>query len=356
MSRLLLQLADVAWAQLMKIRLPTAAEEDLHLRFTVTRHYLLSMRQFLESSYGEGAARHARLRDAVIARPAWQRIQRAQTPDLDEIRRFLILGWTSEAQLQMPSTLGVGAPIGFFNAWSPVHAYYAVYGILQAWFAANGIGGLTDDHTAALKTISSMIRERNPFPEPWGLLAVGCPMRGDRLHLNVPSEHDCTGHVELLTIPNHADRPEEFWLRQGAWLRSTRKARLVRREEQWKRDNGKERISPKARTAIANGLAPTSFFDCLWRMRIRANYGTADPFVTAYIPESEHRQFHAALTSCIDATAGLLELYVARKIGRDAYATIAGEFASNDAAGILGSTLQVRLDAYNLRPRRREAF
>ena len=150
-----------------------------------------------------------------------------------------------------------------------------------------------------------MIRERNLFPGPWGLLAVGCPMRGDQLHLNEPPEHDCTGHVKLLTIPYHADRPDEFWLRQGAWLRSTRKARLVRREEQLEARERQRTISPKARTAIANGLAPTSFFDCLWRMRIRANYGSADPFVTAYISESEHRQFHAVLTSCVDATRRL---------------------------------------------------
>lgn len=116
---------------------------------------------------------------------------------------------------------------------------------------------------------------------------------------------------------------------------------------------GRGRISPKVRTAIARGLAPTSFFDCLWRMRIRANYGSIDPFVTSYIPESEHRQFHRALTVCVDATADMLELYVARKIGRDAYAAIAQEFTANDAAGMLKNTLQARLDAYNLRPRQR---
>lgn len=311
------------------------------------------MRQFLQASYGQGPVLHEGLRDAVQARPAWQHIQRSNTADLDEVRRFLVLGWTSEVQLQVPSTLGVSAPSGFFNAWSPVHAYYAVYGILQAWFAANGMDGLIDDHTAALKTVASMIRERNPFPYPWGLLATGCPMRGERIHLNMPSEHDCTAHVEMLTIPTRGDTPAEFWPRYGAWLRSTRKARLLRREEQWKHENGKARISPKARTAIANGLAPTSFFDCLWRMRIRANYGSIDPFVTSYIPESEHQIFHQALTTCVDATAGMLELYVARKIGRDAYAAIAQDFAGNDATGILKNTLQVRLEAYNLRPRQR---
>lgn len=339
-------------APLLNVRLPTPAEEELHLRFTVTRHYLQAIRHFLESCYGQqGPELHVALRDAVRTRSAWQRIQRAHAPDREEVRRFLVLGWTSEAQLQIPSMLGADAPTGFFNAWSPVQAYYAVYGILQAWFAANNIGGITDDHTAALKTVASMIRERDLFPEPWGLLAIGCPMRNERLHLNEPPGVDCARHVELLTIPMQTDPRAEFWARYGSWLRSTRKARLLRREEQWKQENHKDRISPKARTAIADGLAPTSFFDCLWRMRIRANYGSIDPFVTSYIPETEHRQFHTALTVCVDATAGLLEQYVARKIGRDAYAKIAATFTGNDAAGLLRNTLQVRLDTYGLRPR-----
>jgi hypothetical protein len=154
------------------LRLPSAAEEDLHRRFTVNRHYLQALRQFLETTYGRSPHLHTTLRTSVESRKSWQGIQRKAAADIENVRRFLMLGWTSEAQLQMPSTLGDGAPIGHFNAWAPVQAYYATYGIMQAWFAANGIGGLTDDHTAALKTISAMIRERKPFPEPWNLLAL----------------------------------------------------------------------------------------------------------------------------------------------------------------------------------------
>ena len=348
-----LRSGSVEWMPPVLVHFPSAEEEDIHLRFTVTRHYVQSVRHFLEATYGQGPQMHVALRETVRERTAWQRIQRAEKVDLDAVRRFLALGWASEVQLQIPATLGAAAPIGFFNAWSPVHAYYAVYGILQAWFAANSIGGLTDDHTAALKTIAAMIRERDLFPEPWGLLALGCPMRGEKDHANAPAGIDCGAHVELLTIPTQRDTDAAFWARYGAWLRSTRAARLTRREEQWKKKNGKERISPKVRTEMASSLAPTSFFDCLWRMRIRANYGSIDPFITSYIPETEHHQFHRALMVCVDATAGLIEQYVARKIGRDAYAEIAASFVDNDGAGLLKNTLQVRLDAYGLRPRER---
>lgn len=326
----------------------TKEEEDLHRRFTVNRHYLKALRQFLEKRYGKGPNLHVGLREAVQSRRAWKHVQRTRSADLDEVRRFLMLGWTSEAQLQLPSTLGEGAPIGFFNAWSPVQAYYAVFGVMQAWFAANGIGGLTDDHTAALKTIAAMIREREPFPDPWGLLAIGCPMRNERLYLNPPENYDCAAPVELLAIPTVLDGPAEFWPRFGTWLRSTRKARLVRREELWKREHNKNRVSKTARTSFARNLAPTSFFDCLWRMRIRANYGSVDPFIASNIPEAQHRSFHRSLRTSVDATAGMLELYVARKIGRNAFAAIADEFIGNDGARGVSATLRTRLAAYEL--------
>jgi hypothetical protein len=101
---------------------------------------------------------------------------------------------------------------------------------------------------------------------------------------------------------------------------------------------------------FAKSLAPTSFFDCLWRMRIRANYGSADQFISSYIPETEHHLFHWSLRETVDATAGMLELYVARKIGRRVFGSIANEFIENDGAGAVSKTLRTRLIAYGLVP------
>src|SRR3954454_16305780 len=97
-------------------------------------------------------------------------------------------------------------------------------------------------------------------------------MRGDRRHLNGRGV-DCTSHVEVLSIPNPLGPDPTFWQRYGTWLRSTREARLTAREEQWKAKQKKKRIAPAERTKIAASVAPTSFFDCLWRMRIKSNYG-----------------------------------------------------------------------------------
>lgn len=328
------------------IAFPTEAEEDLLRRFTVNRNYLAAMSAFLQETYGEGSSTYVGLKAAAEAHRPFHTIQRRDA-DLEEVRRFLILGWASEIQLHLPSRMGTDAVIGFANAWAPVHAYYSAFGLLQAWFASNGLAGTANDHTATLRTIANMINQRDLLPQPWNLLAVGCPMRGDRLHIHAGGL-DCTSHVEVLSSPPVTGADPTFWPRYGTWLRSTREARLKAREGEWKKRNNAKRISPTERTRIAESLAPTSFFDCLWRMRIKSNYGTIDPYLVSQISASDHRVFNHALSAITRATLGLLELYIARRIGSDAYRQIAGEFIKQDSAGLAETTLQARCKAFGL--------
>ena len=335
---------------LITVNFPSAEEEDLLRRFTVNRNYLQSTRLFLEDRYGGGNSLYRGLQQEIHSRPAWQRMNRG-TADLERVRQFLFLGWTSEIQLYLPAIMGTSAIIGYSNTWAPVHAYYAVFGALQAWFAANRLHGVADDHTATLRTISNMIEQRDLFPPPWCLLATGCPMRGEKTHLNVPPGVVCTTHFEVLTIPVPFEEPRDFWPRYGTWLRSTRAARLQAREESWKKEHKLKRVSPAARTQIASSVAPTSFFDLLWRLRIKSNYGTIDPYLVSSISENDHRTFYGGLVTATRATMALLELYIARKIGKQDYLQLADDFVTSDSKGISRDTLQARLEAFSQRPR-----
>lgn len=173
------------------------------------------------------------------------------------------------------------------------------------------------------------------------MLAIGCATRGERAYLNVPLGADVAGNVETLANP----RLEEFWPRYGTWLRSTRRARLEAREAEWKKKNGKKRVSPAFREQAARNLYPTSFFDCLWRLRIRSNYKTVEPYLVRFVSDGYARRFHQALTVCTGATLLLLELYTARAIGGTAFAEIASEFQRADPHGLTSSTLGLRLAA-----------
>lgn len=327
---------------------PTAEEEELVRRFTVNRHYLQAIAAFLRHTYGKGERVFDGLQTAVAVHPAYMRVKGgAQTSD--DVRRYLTLAWASEIQLALPAAMQNESIVAYANAWAPVHSYYSVYGGLQAWFAANGLGGTANDHTATLKSIASMIRDRSLFPEPWSLLAIGCPMRGEKEYLNVPTGADPGGKVEVLSAPAPFGADPTFWPRYGTWLRSTREARLRAREDEWKRRNaGAKNIRKSERTKIANNVAPTSLFDCFWRLRIKSNYGDIDPYLVTRISEDEHVAFNQALRRVTATTMGLLELYVMRRIGRANYAEIAAEFVSRDAAGMTAGTLQVRMNRFGL--------
>jgi len=326
------------------VDLPTDEEAELLRRFTVNKNYLQALQGYLAGTYGYREQLYYGLKAAAQSHPPYQRINRASA-DLNEVRRFLTLAWTSEMQLHLPALMGHHAVLGFANAWAPVHAYYAVFGALQAWFAANGMSGTANDHTATLKTVSNQIDQRDLFPEPWNLLAVGCPMRHERRHLNHRGV-DCTRHIEVLSIPTAFEVDPNFWPRLGTWLRSTREARLTAREDQWKKKHKKKRIATDERTAIARSMPPTSLFDCFWRMRIKSNYGTIDPYLVSQISEGDHEALNSALCTATRATLALLELYILRRIGKGEFGAIAHEFVRQDSHGLTTRTLQARVSAY----------
>jgi hypothetical protein len=325
----------------LAIRLPTDEDEELVRRFTVVLNHIDHVRLWLEHEYGAaGEPLYEGLTAATISLPAFHRVKRRDA-DVDAIRGSLSISWMSELQLLLPSVLGTTGLMRYSNAWAPVHAYYAAYMSLQAWFQANGISGVADDHSASLRTVATQIRDRRLFPEPWSVLAIGCATRGAREYLNAPAGANVTGHVETLADP----RLEDFWPRYGTWLRSTRKARLTAREDEWKRRHGRRRISPKVRDQYARTLWPTSLFDCLWRLRIRSNYRTVEPYLVRFVSDDSAERFHNALVVCSGATLLLLELYTARAIGGKSYSAVAAAFQETDQHGLAASTLGPRLAA-----------
>jgi len=113
--------------------LPSDAEEELVRRFTVNRHYLMSMRNFLADRHGHtDEDRYAGLRSLVLAHPPFEKVRGGGSIDQEAVRRCMRVAWTSEVQLHLPGIMGAISVLGFANAWAPVHAYYALYGALQA--------------------------------------------------------------------------------------------------------------------------------------------------------------------------------------------------------------------------------
>lgn len=326
--------------------LPSDAEEELVRRFTVNRHCLMSMRKLLANRHGDtDEDRYASLRTLVRAHPPFEKVRGGGGIDHEAVRRWMRLAWTSEVQLHLPGIMGATSVLGFANAWAPVHAYYVLYGALQAWFGANGMTGLANDHIATLRSIANQILERRLLPAPWDVLCNGCLMNKRHAYLHAPDGVDLDARIQVLSIPRREDAEADFWPRYGTWLRSTRKARLEAREGKWKQTNGRLKISGAMRAEFAASLAPTSLFDCFWRMRIRANYGSIDQYLALYVDDREHLAYFRSMCEVTRATLAVLELYVARKLGKADYSELVSDYLAGDENNITAVTLGARARA-----------
>jgi hypothetical protein len=328
--------------------LPTDRDDELVRRFQVTLNYLRDLQNYVANVYGRGRKVYPGLSEALEMQSAYLKLQRrrAGAVDLDQLQRHLEIAWVTELVLRMPAALGQGRALRVTNAWAPVHAYYAVNMALQAWFDANGMTGIADDHTATLRSIAAQIKDRRLFPEPWSVLCVGNPfVRDGCSYVNEPTPGACSAKIEVLSMPiglPGAFSEVEFLARFGTWLRTTREARLRKREEAWKQKQRRSRIDPKVRKQYVASLHPTSLFDCLWRLRIRSNYRSVETYLVRYVSESDAELFHKALVVITTSTLCLLECYVARLIGAANYGRIADRFVSGDQTGLAEQTVGTR--------------
>lgn len=326
--------------------LPTDRDQELVRRFTVTLHYLRHLEIYLTQAYGRDRELYTGIAAVLAGHRPFLKLMRRPDIDLVAIRRFLEIAWVSELQLCVPAAIGSPSVLRYTNAWAPIHAYYSAYMLLQAWFTANGMKSLADDHTATLRSISAQIRDRGLLPGPWSVLADGNPLGGSCSYIHEPCAGACAAKIEVLSVliglPS-AYTESEFWARFGTWLRTTREARLRAKEDEWKRKRGRKRIDPTVRLEYARTLHPTSLFDCLWRMRIRSNYRSVEPYLVRYIDEADAQFFHRALVSVTRATLFLMESYLARVIGARHFEALAESFLHDDEHGMTANTLGARL-------------
>lgn len=322
----------------LTIRFPTAEEEERSRRFTVHKNYLGSLTLFLDLLYGRDETFLAGLLQAQRQLAPFRRLARRGLESESELRRLLGISWASELQLRL-GTYGGGAFLRYSNAWAPVQAYYAVYMSAHAWLLTIGMGGLVDDHTRTLRTIVSHSVQRGLLPHPWTVTCGGCPELGERRIQGLPANADPDQHVELLATPALGD----VYPRLAKMLETTRDLRLQRLRREWLRANGRQRMPAAAKRAAAERLHPTTLFDYLWRLRIRANYGDASAFLMSGVDERDHDVFYRGLVRITDATCLLFESLIAARIGRAPYSSAVDEFLAGggmdlgDPARFLGT-------------------
>ena len=306
------------------IRFPTKEEQERSHRFTVHRNYLSSIELFLGSLYGHGDDQVRLLVDAQRALPAYARIQRRKLSSAEtaEVRRLLDISWASEIQLRL-ANLGGDSFLRYANAWTPVQAYYSVYMSIHAYLVTIGMGGLIDDHTSTLRTVVSQVVDRL-MPHPFEVTCTGCTLVGQRQINGVPVGANIGAHIESLANPSIA----EFYPRFAKMLETTRDNRLERGRREWISRSTRKNMPKAEKIAMAGRLHPTSLFDYLWRLRIRANYGDVSAFLMSGVDDRSHSAFHDGLVCLASSLCLLLQSLIVARVGPQAYADALDDFAS----------------------------
>jgi hypothetical protein len=310
---------------LLTVRFYTELEEERARRFRVLQFYIVNICGYLEDHFDCLTVQLAScLSTEQKALPAFQKINRKPLHDNDSLTKYLYLSWASEIQLRM-GALTDTFMLRYTNCWAPVHAYYSIYMLVQAWFLCMGEERFPDNHTDSLRMISNQLKQRRLLPQPWSVLCSGCPQTDKVSYPNLPDDADSTSHIEVLSRPT----VEDFWPRYCKMLRTTREKRLESSLNEWKRQNNRKKMYAHEKEAVANNVAPTTLFDFFWRLRIRANYRDVSTFLMSSVDEQWHQEFSRSLLTLTESTCVLLSNLIVKYSGSRSYLSALEAFLAN---------------------------
>lgn len=333
------RIRSIRGGQRVLLHMPSDAEQERERAFQVLRNYVCASVQVFEITYPSGPASScSAMLQVQRSLAGYRRIRRRAMGDLAPLRRALVLSWTSRLQLGLAGWTEDRGVVGYTNAWAPVHAYYAVYGSVRAWLAAQGHA--STDHASALRAMSHAATERSVLPVPLSVACHGCPgLEPAPTYTGVPDGVTPDAHVALL------GRPDESlaWPRLLKVLETTRRSSLEHRYAEWCQQRGRKRMRSTEKLRVADRVAPTTLFDVFWRMRVRANYRDAEAFMMFDVPPEWHRQYYVGTVQLTDLVTSAVENLVVQQAGLGVYSSIAREFLRWNPADGPASFLQDRV-------------
>jgi hypothetical protein len=311
----------------------TDVQVDARFSFKVYLNYLVALSDYV----GHAPHQDDALPREIAASEAFSKLQGKPGVDLHELGRLLRIGWFSELQLLLPSEFPES--VTYANHWAPVQAYYAVYLAIRAYLHASG-QIIPHVHASTLKAIAREIHQRQGlFPLPWRVLCVGNPESKFPECVGLPTG----ARIEKISpLSSPRGLGFSFWSSLVLLLKTTRERQLVALNQQWKRDHSRKRVSPEAKRAHIRNLAPTSIFHALYRFRIRSNYEDADVFLMGALDESEARRFNDSIRNVTWSSMIVLEMLIARCIGKKKYEEIIQSFQVYDPRGVMARTAPAR--------------
>lgn len=266
--------------------------------------------------------------DEITAKKAFSKIQTKKNLDITKISKILRNAWYTEFQMNQLTLTTEFA--GFSLHWAQVYTYYCCYLQIRAYLIGQK-QEVNPKHRTTLKHFSQELdKRRDLFPSPWNLLCEGNP--DENCFINKNSHFTNNHQLSYKAKENPIDNFAKF-------LKTTRKKELERKYNEWKKDNNKKRISAQQKNIIINNTPPTSIYDCLYRLRIRANYENADTFIFSSIADEDAEKFHKSLQNIVWISSLILETITAKYLSHKNYVKIIEKYN-----GTLNSKISVKDD------------
>jgi hypothetical protein len=149
------------------------------------------------------------------------------------------------------------------------------------------------------------------FPPPWDLVCSGYPTAREARFRGLPEA--------IILGPLHpfqrARSDETLHASLCLLLRTTRERTFENRKVDWRKRNKKAGVPAAVAHQLAEKLPPTTFFDFLWRVRVRSDYRDIDALIPGGGQPYHAVEFQQALTTIVSATLALFEGLIAHSSG-----------------------------------------
>lgn len=288
-------------------------------KFKVYLNYLQCISNIFEQEEFKGG-RHL---IEVINSKSFASIQKKEK-NIAKIQSVLRNAWATEMQLSFTAEFSAFSSSAH---WAIVQLYYSVYlSICALLLAMNDVspGYEYDSHKGALNKISTKIKSSPAlYTSPWNLTYSGDP----KIDKQVIILNNLGDPISIKSSP--LSKNYEYLAPYARFLKTTRAKQIEEKRKSWltgKDGKGKRNLPAKIRKNLINELNPTTLFDCLYRLRIKANYRDVETFLKGADIEEWASAFNYSLINISRNTLLATELLIVRYVGKNNYNTFINDF------------------------------
>lgn len=281
------------------------------ISFKTYKNYTTAFAYLLSKKYGANTFESLKTAMSLIHNSTQKRTDQ----DIEKIRSLLINSWHTELNFLLPSKIE-GDFTRYSLHWAPVQVYYAVYLSLRALFESCG-NKVSHTHTSTLNSISEWVSKRESLPYPWNCYCTGIDFLKNVHFSNCEEE---IKKISTLAIPTIDDLESHYVI----FLKTTRerqfdKKRLECKKYKTKSGKTKKKLNKNEKEEIEGSILPTTFFDCIYRLRLKSNYEEAETYILHDMTQVDITSFYKSLDTILTNSLFVIESIILRYLGKEEF-------------------------------------